>query len=615
MIRHQKNHCFKEENNKKSAKAQIAAAQIAQSLSSEDSNSSMDINSAAAAALLAQHYPVVGASAAGKNTSLTHDFCTIPISATSPPRDHLGGGNNNCGGGSSEQQKFDCDKCKMTFVHFEHLREHQLMHLVNPNLHMTGDTPATTAAAAAAYGPFGSILQSLQQAAAASMLNPQPSAKKRKYSETSSNADEVSSSGGISLTGADYDGPAKKYNFLYQYFVQNEGNSELRQQLDNADLSMEFLLNYHQQTELKRSNNYDFLFQYYTRNEQQTNANFELDDNNKPSIEYLLQYYQLCESKKFFQLKASPQRIHDETLTLCGIDVSAQHSNNTIINTTNSSNSGRSSRRTSNDSHSSHGNNSNINEESNGGGVRNDIENENSPQSKLYSGADEGTLYKVRQNGQESGRSPHNNNDDDKLENNRDKHNNNYSEEVTKDKLDFSITKLEDQIDQLDGPQEVNNHSDTNRATTSYPLHLQSDHSSNEKTYYQNLEDFLDATMIENHSHTLTFPSESDQVDISKSAPATTPPMTMTNPCSIQPPVTASSATTANQAESNHKQNNKRLRTTILPEQLNFLYECYQNESNPSRKMLEEIAKKVSLKKRVVQVSLSDSFIKTQDKV
>lgn len=47
---------------------------------------------------------------------------------------------------------------------------------------------------------------------------------------------------------------------------------------------------------------------------------------------------------------------------------------------------------------------------------------------------------------------------------------------------------------------------------------------------------------------------------------------------------------------------NKRLRTTILPEQLNFLYECYQKESNPSRKQLEEIAKKVNLKKRVVQV-------------
>ena len=47
----------------------------------------------------------------------------------------------------------------------------------------------------------------------------------------------------------------------------------------------------------------------------------------------------------------------------------------------------------------------------------------------------------------------------------------------------------------------------------------------------------------------------------------------------------------------------KRLRTTILPEQLNFLHECYKKESNPSRKMLEEISKQVNLKKRVVQVS------------
>lgn len=46
----------------------------------------------------------------------------------------------------------------------------------------------------------------------------------------------------------------------------------------------------------------------------------------------------------------------------------------------------------------------------------------------------------------------------------------------------------------------------------------------------------------------------------------------------------------------------KRLRTTILPEQLDYLYQKYQVESNPSRKMLESIAKEVGLKKRVVQV-------------
>ena len=62
--------------------------------------------------------------------------------------------------------------------------------------------------------------------------------------------------------------------------------------------------------------------------------------------------------------------------------------------------------------------------------------------------------------------------------------------------------------------------------------------------------------------------------------------------------------TTSNSSINNYN-SSKRLRTTILPEQLNFLYECYQTESNPSRKMLEEISKKVNLKKRVVQVSFN----------
>lgn len=65
---------------------------------------------------------------------------------------------------------------------------------------------------------------------------------------------------------------------------------------------------------------------------------------------------------------------------------------------------------------------------------------------------------------------------------------------------------------------------------------------------------------------------------------------------------------TTNNSSINNYNSSKRLRTTILPEQLNFLYECYQTESNPSRKMLEEISKKVNLKKRVVQVSLKDNL-------
>ncbi|XP_028924664.1 zinc finger homeobox protein 4 [Ornithorhynchus anatinus] len=46
----------------------------------------------------------------------------------------------------------------------------------------------------------------------------------------------------------------------------------------------------------------------------------------------------------------------------------------------------------------------------------------------------------------------------------------------------------------------------------------------------------------------------------------------------------------------------KRLRTTITPEQLEVLYEKYLLDSNPTRKMLDHIAREVGLKKRVVQV-------------
>ena len=47
----------------------------------------------------------------------------------------------------------------------------------------------------------------------------------------------------------------------------------------------------------------------------------------------------------------------------------------------------------------------------------------------------------------------------------------------------------------------------------------------------------------------------------------------------------------------------KRMRTTILPEQLDYLYQKYQVDCNPSRKQLESIAAEIGLKKRVVQVS------------
>ncbi|KAB1277451.1 Zinc finger homeobox protein 2 [Camelus dromedarius] len=48
----------------------------------------------------------------------------------------------------------------------------------------------------------------------------------------------------------------------------------------------------------------------------------------------------------------------------------------------------------------------------------------------------------------------------------------------------------------------------------------------------------------------------------------------------------------------------KRLRTTILPEQLEILYRWYMQDSNPTRKMLDCISEEVGLKKRVVQFNL-----------
>ncbi|XP_061884075.1 zinc finger homeobox protein 3 isoform X1 [Entelurus aequoreus] len=53
---------------------------------------------------------------------------------------------------------------------------------------------------------------------------------------------------------------------------------------------------------------------------------------------------------------------------------------------------------------------------------------------------------------------------------------------------------------------------------------------------------------------------------------------------------------------SEEPQRDKRLRTTITPEQLEILYQKYLLDSNPTRKMLDHIAHEVGLKKRVVQV-------------
>lgn len=125
LIRHQKTHCFKEEDAKRSAQAQAAAAQVAATLSSEDSNSSTVEHHASHVAVspapprtptpAAPSYPVSPAPQTPHTpvTPLAH-----------PPRDDKDG-------------NFQCDKCNLVFPRFDLWREHQLVHIMNPNLFPT----------------------------------------------------------------------------------------------------------------------------------------------------------------------------------------------------------------------------------------------------------------------------------------------------------------------------------------------------------------------------------------------------------------------------------------------------------------------------------------------
>lgn len=125
LIRHQKTHCFKEEDAKRSAQAQAAAAQVAATLSSEDSNSST----------VEHHAPHVPVSPAPPRTPTpaapnypVSPAPPAPLTPTTPlshnPREEKDG-------------NFQCDKCNLVFPRFDLWREHQLVHIMNPNLFPT----------------------------------------------------------------------------------------------------------------------------------------------------------------------------------------------------------------------------------------------------------------------------------------------------------------------------------------------------------------------------------------------------------------------------------------------------------------------------------------------
>lgn len=185
LIRHQKTHCFKEEDAKRSAQAQAAAAQVAAVLSSEDSNSSSTTtptsntvtNNPSTAPALAEQLQL-----------------QQPLSTVTPPHQHqqqtqpqvLHSHSTQVQQQVQQQQQsqteskegsFQCDKCNLMFGRFELWREHQLVHIMNPSLFPPAYPPDS---------PFG-ILQ--QQALTSPITSDPPQhpliamIQKRKYEE------------------------------------------------------------------------------------------------------------------------------------------------------------------------------------------------------------------------------------------------------------------------------------------------------------------------------------------------------------------------------------------------------------------------------------------------
>lgn len=130
LIRHQKTHCFKEEDAKRSAQAQAAAAQIAAVLSSEDSNSSTTIEQNNQQ----QQQPPVPQSPHMQGSSHSPLQPNPPTTPTPSGMNFPTSPGSTASASESKEGSFQCDKCNLVFPRFELWREHQLVHLMNPNL-------------------------------------------------------------------------------------------------------------------------------------------------------------------------------------------------------------------------------------------------------------------------------------------------------------------------------------------------------------------------------------------------------------------------------------------------------------------------------------------------
>ncbi|XP_060535830.1 zinc finger homeobox protein 3 isoform X2 [Cylas formicarius] len=131
LIRHQKTHCFKEEDAKRSAQAQAAAAQIAAVLSSEDSNSSTIAEQSQQQQLQTQPQNLTQQSSSQPSSAHSP---VPPNQPTTPTPSQMNYPATSPSPSDTKEGTFQCDKCNLVFPRFELWREHQLVHLMNPNL-------------------------------------------------------------------------------------------------------------------------------------------------------------------------------------------------------------------------------------------------------------------------------------------------------------------------------------------------------------------------------------------------------------------------------------------------------------------------------------------------
>ncbi|XP_050300661.1 zinc finger homeobox protein 3 isoform X2 [Anthonomus grandis grandis] len=134
LIRHQKTHCFKEEDAKRSAQAQAAAAQIAAVLSSEDSNSSTTVEPNHHQQQQMQNQPQNLMTTSNQSSSIQAMSPTQPAAPTTPTPSQGNFPSTSPTPSETKEGTFQCDKCNLVFPRFELWREHQLVHLMNPNL-------------------------------------------------------------------------------------------------------------------------------------------------------------------------------------------------------------------------------------------------------------------------------------------------------------------------------------------------------------------------------------------------------------------------------------------------------------------------------------------------